>query len=66
MKAKIKNQPRDTGVYHCIECGGDSIIHYGERAQCSLCKNTKALVIIHKEDDPQEEMMYTDADWHGG
>lgn len=54
------------GVYHCIECDGDTIVPYGDLLTCQLCRAEKSLVIVYQEEDPQEEMLHSRIDWIGG
>jgi tRNA(Ile2) C34 agmatinyltransferase TiaS len=69
MKAKMKpgQKPPEPGNYQCQKCNcrftakGDTLV-------CPKCENTNRdeLIPIYMENDPEEEEMYSEADWHGG
>jgi len=69
MKAKMRpgQKTPEPGEYQCQRCNGRFRID-GGKLICPHCSNTKVdeLVPIYMENDPEEEQMYSDADWQGG
>ncbi len=69
MKAKMKGEQKmpESGDYECQRCGARFKVD-GQSVICPQCGNTKLdeLILFYVENDPEEEQMYTEADWHGG
>jgi uncharacterized Zn finger protein (UPF0148 family) len=67
MKAKMTDKTPETGRYLCSKCNIMFIFKRGELV-CPLCHNGAWLdmVLIHVNDYPKEEEMYSKDDWHGG
>ena len=67
MKAKMSNKPPETAEYMCMKCNKQFTFSSGELL-CPSCgnKNRSELVPTHVNNNPAEEKMYTNDDWHGG
>lgn len=67
MKAKMPNKPAEAATYICNVCRCQFRLDGGELV-CPKCKNAKRsdFAIVDIRDNPQEEKMYTEDDWHGG
>ncbi len=67
MKAKMTGQVPDTGVYLCQNCQIKFKFSGGQLA-CPKCGSTERdnLLMIYVENDPEQEQMYNDIDWHAG
>ena len=69
MKAKMRKgeKPPEPGEYQCQRCNC-RFKPNGNKLICPQCGSSKQdeLVPIYMENDPEEEQMYSEADWHGG
>jgi hypothetical protein len=67
MKAKMTDKPPEVGRYLCNKC--QKAFHFkGGVLTCPACHNVSRsdMVVIGINDNPAEEQMYTEGDWHGG
>jgi hypothetical protein len=69
MKPKMDEgeKPAEAGVYMCIWCDTNFAYTAGKLA-CPNCQNALAsdLVVIYLEEDPGEDPMYCQVEFHGG
>lgn len=67
MKAKMLDKQPEAAKYLCTRCEKQFVYRKGSLA-CPRCSNSKRdeLVPIYLKNDPEEENMYTNDDWHGG
>lgn len=69
MKAKMPHKPTEQWTYLCNVC--DTTFYVGRGPillKCPHCQNTNPtdFVAIYVPDNPEENKMYTEDDWHGG
>ena len=69
MKAKMTGEETvpESGVYLCQNCQIKFKFSAGKLA-CPKCGSTdsESLVMIYVENDPEQEQMYSEIDWHAG
>lgn len=67
MKAKMTESVPEAGVYLCQICQIKFKFKKGQLI-CPKCKTEDRinLLMIYVENDPEQDQLYSDIDWHGG
>jgi transcription initiation factor IIE alpha subunit len=72
MKAKMKKglKPPESGEYQCQKCN-QRFNFTGTNADDLVCpkcgeSSLENLIPIYMENNPEEEQLYSEDDWHGG
>lgn len=67
MKARMSGKSPEAANYLCTKCGKEFAFRSGSLT-CPKCESHKRsdFVPIYMKNDPEEEGMYTDGDFHGG